>query len=428
MLGLLNHEKVLIGYDLGDDFAQISYTFPDGKEVETLSLVAGEENYAIPAVLCKKPGENRWLYGREALRCAKEQDGILVDKLLSHALDGEEIQIDGQGYNPVALLSLFIKRSLGLLAQVSSVDKIYAMLFTCENPDRKTMEVLSLAVGRLNLKTEKIFFKSRGESFYDYMLHQPQELWTGDSVLCDYREGRILIYRMECNRRTTPTVVFAEKEEHPFADMTALPEEGSFREARLKKMDEEFLKLITPICRNRRVSSVFLIGDAFSEEWMKESLKYLCSGRRVFQGNNLYSKGAGYGLQEKINPGELSKEYVFLGKDKLRANIGMKLFRQGEESYYALLNAGDNWYEARQTLELYVQEGNCIEVQITPLTGRGNMLAQISLEDLKENLSRLKASFYMEEENRLVVEIEDLGLGELYPATHRIWKEEIVIY
>ena len=38
------------------------------------------------------------------------------------------------------------------------------------------------------------------------------------------------------------------------------------------------------------VSTIFLLGDGFKEGWAKESLKLLCRGRRVFQGNNLYSK------------------------------------------------------------------------------------------------------------------------------------------
>ena len=62
------------------------------------------------------------------------------------------------------------------------------------------------------------------------------------------------------------------------------------------------------------------------------------------------------------------------------------------------------------------------------LEGKGNKLAQIILEHLPEGLSRLKARFYMTLENRLAVEIEDLGLGEFRAATHQIWKEEVNIY
>ena len=58
----------------------------------------------------------------------------------------------------------------------------------------------------------------------------------------------------------------------------------------------------------------------------------------MFQGNNLYSKGACYGLLERLNPSKEWKDYVYLGADKLKANIGIKALRRGEDSYYALLN------------------------------------------------------------------------------------------
>ena len=109
MLGLLNHDKLLVGYDLGDEISQISYAVLESEEVETLSSVAGEQNYNIPTVLCKREGVNQWFYGKEALRYAKEQNGILVQNLVSLAMDGEPVQIEGKSYNPVALLALFLK-------------------------------------------------------------------------------------------------------------------------------------------------------------------------------------------------------------------------------------------------------------------------------------------------------------------------------
>ncbi len=158
---------------------------------------------------------------------------------------------------------------------------------------------------------------------------------------------------------------------------------------------------------------------------MKESRRFLCKGRRVFQGSNLYSKGACYGMLERQNPSDAGKTHVYLGQEKLRSNIGMKILRQGDEIYYALLDAGVNWFEAEHVFDFYLQDGNQVEFVITSLIGRNNKLAQIVLEDLPEGLSRLRARLYLEDESRLMVELEDLGLGVFRPATHQVWKEEI---
>ena len=142
-MGLFNGEKLFIGYDLENDFCQISYSISEKSEVETLSQVAGDQLYNIPAVLCKRPGVNQWFYGKEALRYEKEQNGILVHDLLAQALDGEPVLIEGESFQPVALLTLFVKRSLGLLSQVVSTDKITAVMFTSRVLDGRMLEVLN---------------------------------------------------------------------------------------------------------------------------------------------------------------------------------------------------------------------------------------------------------------------------------------------
>lgn len=404
-------EKVIVGYDLGNKYAQIScYVTGSEEEIRTLSSVAGSSVYTIPLALSKRQGVNQWFYGSEAIRYAGEEEGILVENLLKLARDGEPVQIDGAPIDPVALLTLFLKRSLGLLSQVTNTERIGALMITCEELDHRMLEVLTTATEGLHLKTDQICFQSHVESFYYYNLYQPEELWRHKTILCEYGDASIRTYCMECNRHTTPVVAYMEEREFPFP----VPES-----------DEKMQEIAKKLCENQMISSVYLIGEAFSRDWMKESLRYLCKGRRVFQGNNLFSKGACYGMMERLTPGENGKNHVFLGKDKLKSNIGMKVLRQGEESYQALLDAGINWYEAKNTMEFYLLEGRAVEILITSLTGKGNRIARIVPEELQEGIIRLRISVEMLDDTHLKVELEDLGFGTFRAATHHIWKEEI---
>ena len=404
-------EKVIVGYDLGNKYAQIScYVTGGEEEIRTLSSVAGSSVYTIPLALSKRQGVNQWFYGSEAIRYAGEEEGILVENLLKLARDGEPVQIDGAPIDPVALLTLFLKRSLGLLSQVTNTERIGALMITCEELDHRMLEVLTAATEGLHLKTDQICFQSHVESFYYYNLYQPEELWRHKTILCEYGDASIRTYSMECNRHTTPVVAYMEEREFPFP----VPES-----------DEKMQEIAKKLCENQMISSVYLIGEAFSRDWMKESLRYLCKGRRVFQGNNLFSKGACYGMMERLTPGENGKNHVFLGKDKLKSNIGMKVLRQGEESYQALLDAGINWYEAKNTMEFYLLEGRAVEILITSLTGKGNRIARIVPEELQEGIIRLRISVEMRDDTHLKVELEDLGFGTFRAATHHIWKEEI---
>lgn len=423
---LLNNEKIVVGYDLCDDFSQISYCVTGSDNVETLSSVAGAEVFNIPTVLCKREGVNQWFYGKEAIRYADEHDGILIENLLSLAVDGEPIQIEGNSFQPAALLTLFMKRSLGMLA--AQADKIESMMITCEKVDQDTLEVLNQVIPNLGLKTDRILFQSHTESFYHYMIHQPEELWRFQTLLYEYRENTILVYRMECNKHTTPIVAYIDEAEYPFISFEPMPEAETLREEKMQRMDGEFARLAEEICRNQMISSVFLIGERFSEEWMKESLRYLCRGRRVFQGNNLYSKGACYGMMERLQESDVGKNHVFLGNEKLKSNVGMKIMRRGRESYLALLDAGINWFEAEAQQEIYLSEENAVELVLTSLIGKTSRIARILLEELPTGICRIKLHLYLKDENHMIVEIEDLGFGVFREATHRVWKEEIELY
>lgn len=417
MLISAGNDKIVIGYDLANTGSQISYCCLNGRnEVETLASVAGEENYDIPTILCKRCGMNQWFFGRDAQRFYEENptQGILIDNLLQMALDGETVQLEGEGYEPEALLTLFVKRSLGLLSGVAPLEKLQAIQFTCEEITPRLVEVLHVVAGGLGLKNTEIRFQSYQESYYGYMLYQPEDLWRYQSILFDYRGRDLKILQMEKNKRTTPMVIYIGQDKRSF--------QGG--DAQFQELAEEYME-------GTRISSVFLIGERFARGWLEDSLKYLCNGRRVFQGNNLYSKGACFCLIERERPSAVGREHAFLGSDKLKANIGMKVLKRGEDSYFALLDAGVDWFEVDFECEVYLQDENILELMVTSLINSTVKKVEIPLEGLtltEGAATRIYLHFTMRQENILCIEIEDLGFGCFRAPMETGWKEEIELY
>lgn len=420
-------EKWLIGYDLSDNYAQISFLSDKAAEPETLSVLPGAEKYHIPLCLCKRKGFNQWFYGMDALK--HKEEGELVTDLFQLAKKGEPVVIEETGYDPIALLTLYVKRSLSGLSVIGDTDHVGAFMFSCESLDERTVEVLKQVAAGLSLKTKNFFYQNYAESFYQYMVHQPEDIWVRQVLVCDYHSDVMKIYRMECNRRTTPMVVYIEKDERNFFACGDYPEEEEKKQNVFTQMDEKMLTMAQELAEGQMITSVYLIGEGFSEEWMKESLRFLCRNRRVFQGNNLYSKGACYALRERLYPTEISGRYVFLGEDKLKANIGMKVYRQGESSYLALLDAGVSWYDARFQTEVYLEEGNSFDIVLTPLNGKDARYGKVTLTGLPERKTptRLYIEISMTGENKVRLYVEDLGFGELSPSGYQKWTENFEI-
>lgn len=423
--------RVAIGYDLSDDYAQISYCLLGGEEVETLAVVTGTEQYNIPVALYRKKDGNQWLFGKEALRPDGEGEGFRVERLVELARKGEMVEAGEESFDPVALLTLFIRRSLSLLSFIASPDWLEGVMFTTDDLDGRMVEVLAQVGANLHLKTEKIYFQSHVESYYYYMLHQPEELWVHETLLCDYDDRRLKVYGFGINSRTTPKVALISIDNYEemgrFGDTMG---ENGLDEMEKNRLDEIFLGIMKKKCNGNAVSSVYLIGNGYKDGWASESLRYLCRGRRVFQGNNLYSKGACYGIREKLGMEHVGENYVFLGLDKLKANVGMRLLRQGKESYFALMDAGTNWFETEKEFDVILEEGESISVFLTPLDGKDPKEISMKLEGLKERpnwMTRLRIKTKMLSERELNVSVKDMGFGDFFPASGGQWNKVFVI-
>jgi hypothetical protein len=414
-------DKLAVGYDIGDEYAQISYCLGSGKgaEPETLPAAPDSDSYLIPLVLCKREGTNQWFFGREAIKYGQEEGYILVEHLFHLALAGEPIRIDGEEIYPLALLTLFIKKSLGMLTMVAAPpEKISAIMFTTDTLDDQREEILYSVIHGLGLKFDLVYIKDHGACYFDYMLRQPTELWAEDSLLLWAGIEQIVAYRLTGNERTTPKCMIVEEEAYPFHFPASENDTGA---------DEALLKILTACCEGKRISSVYLIGETYEEAWMKESLRYLCRGRRVFQGSNLFSKGACYGALTEAGFLPPASEALYLDKDSLKVNIGLKANKQGEPVYFALLDGGIPWTEAAKSEDFYLQQSDHIDLIITPLIGRNGRVARFTLDGVESGITRIRMDLHMESRNQLEIVIEDLGFGEIHPGSGKVWKETVAL-
>ncbi len=424
----------VLGYDLGDEVSQISYMAMDADMPETLSILAGAELYNIPTILCKRADANQWFYGKEAIRHIEDEEGIRVDHIVDAARKGNRIKVGDKDYDPATLLTLFVKRTLSLLSMELSLEYVDAIMFTTDALDDRMIQVLKVVSEGLDLKKAKVFYQSHEESFYNYMMYQSEDMLAHNIIAFDYNLGPMKEYQMSFNHTTTPVVVTIDTSVHNEMEIPGrkLPDDVGTRQEAMSIMDIDFLKICEDACKDKIVGTIFLLGDGYHENWTKKSLDFLCRTRRVFQGNNLFSKGASIAARERIEtkPDGEKIKYVYLGEDKLKANLGMHLQKQGEMCYHALMDAGVNWFDASTTLEAIIDEGNRIDIQVVPLTGDKSKTVSIILDGLEERpprTTRILMHMSMIAATTVQVVVKDLGFGELFKSSDKIWTEEFSI-
>ena len=430
--------KVVVGFDLGNDTSQISLCRLDQSMPDTISLVAGAEEYHIPTVLCRKTlaeeikngnqtVKGLWSMGREALQQAAQKQGTIVEDLLLLAKNGVKAQVGEEEFEAEELLEVFLRKSLVLISSYARIEDVICVVFTLKDMNADLMKMIKRIMKRLDTGKEVISFMSHEDCFYQYMIHQPEEMWIHDVLLYEYRADGIRSFCMSMNRNTRPVVGFIENDLFPQMKMTEVANmKAEQKMAFFRQLDDAFLEIAREQCEGRNVTSVFLLGDIFSKEWCRESLRFLCKNRRVFQGNNLFSKGACYGARERVLPSTLSKDYVFLSEEKLKANIGIECNRGQEKAYQPLLDAGTSWFEARKEIDFILAKNNRLPLTVTPLDSGRPRIAEITLEGLQvrgNRTNRVGLSVYMEDADTVAVEVIDKGFGEFFPSTGQIWRE-----
>ena len=327
----------IIGYDINAKMCQISYYNEKTQEPETVDTGIEKENNQIPLVM--NYYKETWTYGRQARRMSTVRDSICVEGIWECALGNRKIEVDGQEYEGVQLLADFVKYTLNGFEEIESIT------FTVPEKN-EDIRVLLKGIGqKLGVAKENIYVQDYKESFCHYMFNQPKELWQYEAALfyCDEDVIRAYMLRELKNSSQKSRESFVTVDKVADARMEEL--EAVYPVLHVEKAkaaDEHFKRFIQSVFNKKMISSVFLTGDGFENNWYPNSLRVLCNGRRAFMGNNLYSKGACYTAQRRKE--EQSDAPVYLDETKLTEQISVRMRVNGEEGWY-VFDSVNNVYE-----------------------------------------------------------------------------------
>lgn len=409
-----NGNSYYIGIDLNDSYAMVSFFQQNMKEPETVSTVAGSEEFQIPLVLARRKSIGKWYYGDEARRLSKSGEMVCIDQLLKRALNSEKIVIDDDSFMAEELLALFLKKVMELpskLGNPSSFDRLVICV------DRLTKENVSMFYGmavRLGINSRQLTVIDRKESFYYFALNQDKSLWLHDVVMFMQEKESIFFYSLKRDLRTTPQVV-------------SIDESISYTLDKNDK-DKSFLDIINESFKNQIISTVFLVGDTFAEGWMKQSVALLCKGRRVFMVNNLFTKGACYAAATRDREAEWP--FVYMGENEMKFNLSLKVHDKGELSFYNLISAGSNWFESKGQCEVIISGSYEVDFWKQLPKSREAKIETLRLTDMPprpDRATRIRITATPVSDDRIDIEIKDLGFGEIFMSSGKVWHYEMTM-
>ncbi len=409
----------IIGYDLNDAYCQISFYNEKQQEPQTMETTL--DNYQIPFMIGRKDGE--WVIGNEARRLDVVSVGCSVGDLLQKALRHEKVVIGEKTYESIWLLAKFIEMSLQPFANIAQI------VFAIPNLNADTINLLKSIGQKIGIPKNEIYVQDYKESFCYYMMYQPKELWQYEAALfhCDRHEVKAYMLRKIRAGFGKGTDSFVTVDEVASAQMKELEAIYPVLNIdRAKDADACFKQFVQGVFEKKLVSSVFLVGEGFENEWYPQSLRVLCNGRRAFMGNNLYSKGACYTAYHKAY--DLKSGLIYLDETKMMDQICLKIRTDGVDKWQPIVAWGTRWYEADTQFEILLENTDDIEIHVESLTGSNMLVEKISLLELAKRTNyslRMQVQIIFMDEKTCKIRIRDLGFGEFFRATKFCEEREI---
>ena len=401
----------ILGYDLNEKNCQISYYDEKKEEPETLETAI--ENYQIPVLLGYY--NERWVYGKEAKKLLVVREGEVVTDLYQKAVRREKIHIGEKDHDAVWLLSKFISLTL------EEFEEIEEITFSVPYTDIDVSKMLK-GIGRhIGIPKENIHVQDYKESFCQYMFYQPKELWQYEAALfyCDAQEIRAYMLRKLNTVTGRGRDLFVTVDEVASAKMKELEAIYPVLNVdKAKDADEQFKSFIQNVFDKQVISSVFLTGEGFENNWYPNSLKVLCNGRRAFLGNNLYSKGACYTSMRRSFA--LDDGPVYLDETKMTEQICLRMRVGGQEGWHPIVSWGTHWYEADGQWEVILEDTSDIEIHVESLAGEELQVETVSLEglpDRKDYSLRIQIDVMFLDEKTCRLTFKDVGFGEFFPPS-----------
>jgi len=401
----------IIGFDISEKCCQVSYYNERKQEPQTLEAAA--DNYQIPLMLTLH--NDKWSFGRESRKMAALNRGYTVTNLWNRACVQDKVRLGNKEYEAVWVLAKFISLIL------EPFKEIEYLAFSIPEANEDIRNMLKRIGIYLGVAKDTIMIQDYKESFCHYMFYQPKELWKYESALfyCDRSKVEAYMLRQLKTPQQNAQEVFVTVDKVAEAQMEELASVYPVLNVdKAKYADERFKKFIQSVFDKKLISSVFLTGEGFENNWFPNSLRVLCNGRRAFMGNNMYSKGACYAAYRRAL--DSTDGPVYLDATKMTERISLKLRIGGQEGWYPLVSWGAQWYESDKQWEVLLEDNSDIEIHIESLLTGKLRIEPVSFEGVpkRKNYSvRLKIRTLFANERNCKITFTDIGFGEFFPPS-----------
>lgn len=319
----------------------------------------------------------------------------------------------------------YLSKLLGYIPSAGGRDSRLLVCVSLPRLTELTGRHVTDALGEAGIARRDIFLQDYRTSFYYYVVNKRRELETGDVAILMEKEHCMKGYILHVDKNASPRT--ASIREEGSADVSDKARAGRSGEDWDSERDRLLYELLGKLYERRNVVSTYLYGAYFDGSWARRSFQYMTFHRRAYQGQNLFSKGACYGAMARTGLIRMP-DIVLLGVDMVRENVSLDVRVKGKERQFPLVRAGVNWYDAHGECEVIPDGERNISI-LSQRSGEERTISHVLRLDhfpvRPDRASRLRLNVWFSSPYVLEAEVTDLGFGDLYPASGRVWHRQV---
>ncbi|MCR4846771.1 MAG: hypothetical protein K5865_08550 [Eubacterium sp.] len=411
-----------IGMDLCSDFTQLSYYNDIKREPESVSQLNNKETYLMPNILFYSTDTEHWYVGGEASEARFNENGTVVDGIFENIGSDEKIVIEEREYTYQELFMMMVKLHIDSFLYRYEAAEIKKLVISVDDFNVQVFQLLSRLYKDMGIPKDAIEITSHLDSGLFYIFNQPTELWNNSVALYDYSADGLNYYRIDIQKNKDPKTITVVHED--YTEQMSLSKYGNDT----YQMDIDFARIGEYESKKAYISAVFLTGVGFSNKWMKKSTNVLCQGRRVFVGQNIYTKGACY----RAVGGEYMsfyEDYFVETKENILSDIGIALGDE-KDTFVPIVTGGKQWYNTHGEISVILDDTDVITIVYKNHKTGEEKRETVRIHGLPKRpnkTTKLSVEVEFDSPHEGAVIIRDLGFGKLFPTTNKIYRKEFDI-
>lgn len=406
---------LMLGIDFSKTDMQISLWNEERTRAEIYNFTGTQTGEVLPMMVIADE-DGKLLVAKEALDYSMRTKKQGVTSLYGN-FSGEPVEMGNGTMTITELFVEYLKSTLGTIRRRYGGAPIARIGMTGERMTTAHIRQLTGVMECLGYEKEKLFFSTHADAFLWYELYESAEQ-NNCSMTMDFDSKGVRTYLLtpEDKGKNLPRFVSTVD----YSELTMGNLENILDACERAKCFENIAEVALA---RKKVATLYVTGAFIEDAEITKVLQKLSEeDRRIFAGRGLYCLGAClHAVKEKLPKHTIADRQIF-------HNIYLDAYQDAQEGPVRLMMAGEFLEDAKKQVQVILDDTTELRFQVEDVRRGDSIVCTFQPEGMavRENKTlRLEIEVCFLDYETLVLKVRDIGFGEIYPATYRVWEQMV---